>query len=145
MKLSTRSRYGVRLMFELAVNYNKGAMQLNDISSKEEISEKYLSQIVIQLRLSGLINSIRGSQGGYLLAKRPEEITIKDIVESLEGGLDIVDCVEDQTTCKRSTICVTQMVWKKLSATIKETLNSIKLSDLVEWDKSRKQELTYFI
>ncbi|OHD31816.1 MAG: hypothetical protein A2086_05415, partial [Spirochaetes bacterium GWD1_27_9] len=114
MKLSTRSRYGVRLMFELAVNYNKGAMQLNDISSKEEISEKYLSQIVIQLRLSGLINSIRGSQGGYLLAKRPEEITIKDIVESLEGGLDIVDCVEDQTTCKRSTICVTQMVWKKL-------------------------------
>jgi Rrf2 family protein len=145
MKISTRSRYGLRLMFDLALNYDKGPIQLNEISNRQEISEKYLSQLVIQLRLAGLINSVRGSKGGYYLAKSPDKISVKDIVEPLEGSMNIIDCVDDNNDCSRKDHCITIEVWKILSEKINETLDSFKLSTLLEWHKKKNKEITYFI
>jgi Rrf2 family protein len=145
MKISTRSRYGLRLMFDLALNYEKGPIQLNEISKRQEISEKYLSQLVIQLRLAGLINSVRGSKGGYYLAKSPDQISIKDIVEPLEGSMNIIDCIDENNDCGRKDHCITIEVWKILSNKINETLAGIKLSTLLEWDKKKNKEINYFI
>ncbi len=130
MKLSTKSRYAARLMINLAWNYRQGPAQLNEIAKKEEISEKYLSQIVINLRGAGLIRSVRGAHGGYLLTREPSGITLKEIVEVMEGGLDIVDCLSDDESCGRSGICLTRNVWDKVSRAIKETLEGINLEEL---------------
>ncbi|HOV12955.1 MAG TPA: Rrf2 family transcriptional regulator [Spirochaetota bacterium] len=138
MKLSTRSRYGVRLMYELAEKYDKGPVQLNDISKDQDISEKYLGQIVIQLKSAGLINSLRGAQGGYFLSKNPSKITVREIVETLEGGINVVNCLEDNTKCKREDICITQKVWQTLNEGIKSILEKFTLSDLLEMNKNRK-------
>ncbi|MBF9017065.1 MULTISPECIES: Rrf2 family transcriptional regulator [unclassified Oceanispirochaeta] len=130
MKLSTKSRYAVRLMINLAWNYKQGPSQLNEIARKEEISEKYLSQIVINLRAAGLIRSVRGAHGGYLLTQNPALTTLKEIVEVMEGGLDIVDCLTDEDNCGRSGQCLTRNVWNKVSQAIKDTLADINLADL---------------
>jgi Rrf2 family protein len=132
MRLSTRSRYGVRLMLELALNYNKGYTFLKNIARKEDISEKYLSQLVIPLKASGLIISSRGAHGGYKLAKDPSLITIKDIVHTLEGSISLVECVDNPSVCDRSSTCLTRTVWEVLDKKISDTLSSITLSDLVE-------------
>jgi Rrf2 family protein len=132
MRLSTRSRYGVRLMLELALNYNKGYTLLKKIARKEDISEKYLSQLVIPLKASGLIVSSRGAHGGYRLAKDPNLITIKDIVHILEGNISLVECVDNPSVCDRSSTCSTRTVWEMLDKKISDTLSSIALSDLVQ-------------
>lgn len=138
MRLSTRSRYGTRLMLELALNYNKGNVLLKDIAKVEGLSEKYLSHLVIPLKASGLIGSSRGAHGGYRLAKSPNLITIKDIVQALEGNLSPVECVNNPSVCERVKDCVTRDIWDTLDEKISETLSSITLKDLVE---SRKNAL----
>lgn len=130
MKLSTKSRYASRLMVNLAFSYQKGPAQLNEIARKEEISEKYLSQIVILLRGAGLIRSVRGAKGGYLLTRDPAQITLRDIVEVMEGGLNIVDCLKEEDACGRSGKCLTRQVWDKVSLAIRTTLEEITLKDL---------------
>lgn len=137
MKLSTRSRYGVRMMTDLADNYGKAPVFLKDIAKREDISEKYLSLIVIPLRSSGLIQSIRGAHGGYILAKPPEEITVQDIYGALEGEICLVDCVKNHEDCSRACTCPTRDVWSCLSEKIKEALNTITLADLV---RTRRQK-----
>lgn len=131
MKITTRSRYGVRLMLELARNFDKGQVLLKDIARNEEISEKYLSLIIIPLRTAGLVQSTRGAHGGYSLTRPPEEITLKDIVQVLEGGISLVDCVENSSSCSRSQTCVSRDVWSIVSERISETLESISLGDLL--------------
>lgn len=135
MRLSTRSRYGTRLMLKLALNYTKGPVFLKDIAQEEEISEKYLSHLVIHLKASGLISSSRGAHGGYRLAKSPQLITVKDIVQALEGNLSTVECVKNPSVCKRVKGCVTRDVWETLDEKISDTLNSVTLNDLI---KSKK-------
>jgi len=132
MKLSTRSRYGVRMMADLAENFGKKPIFLKDIAKREEISEKYLSIIVIPLRGAGLIQSTRGAHGGYTLAKRPEEISVQDIFDALEGKICLVDCVENPQECPRVGICPTRDIWSVLGEKIRETLNSVTLADLVQ-------------
>lgn len=132
MKLSTRSRYGVRMMADLAENFGNKPVFLKDIAKREEISEKYLSIIVIPLRGAGLIQSTRGAHGGYTLAKRPEEISIQDIFDALEGKICLVDCVENPQECPRVGICPTRDIWSVLGEKIRETLNSVTLADLVQ-------------
>ena len=132
MRLSTRSRYGTRLMLELALNYHKGNVYLKDVAREEDISEKYLSHLVIPLKANGLISSSRGAHGGYRLAKSPSRITVKDIVQTLEGNLSPVECIKNPSVCKRVPGCVTRDVWKKLDEKISDTLNSITLEDLVK-------------
>jgi len=135
LRLSTRSRYGTRLMLELALHYKKGTVFLKDIAREEEISEKYLSHLVIPLKANGLISSSRGAHGGYRLAKSPSHITVKDIVQTLEGDLSPVECVKNPSICRRTSGCVTRDVWEKLDKRISDTLSSITLKDLVKSQK----------
>ena len=132
MKLSTKSRYGVRMMADLADHYGKSPVFLKDIAKREDISEKYLSIIVIPLRAAGLIKSTRGAYGGYVLARPPEEINIGDIFDALEGENCLVDCVNNPQDCSRASTCPTRDVWSHLSERIRETLGSITLTDLVK-------------
>ena len=137
MKLSTRTRYGVRLMTALACNYGKGPVFLKDIARGENISEKYLSLIIIPLRGSGLVTSIRGARGGYKLSKEPTGITLKEIVDILEGDCSLVDCVKNPSTCKRVPICASHDVWAIIGRKISETLSSITLDTLVAMNQKK--------
>lgn len=137
MKLSTRARYGVRLMVELALNYGKGPVFLKDIAKRQNISEKYLSLIIIPLRRVGLVNSIRGAYGGYSLAKDPSHITMKEIVDVLEGDCSLVDCVKDPSTCPRVPICASHDIWAIIGGKISETLNSVTLEMLVKMNQEK--------
>lgn len=135
MRLSTRARYGTRLMLELALNFNQGTVFLKDIAQKEEISEKYLSHLVISLKASGLISSSRGAHGGYRLAKPPSQITLMDIVQILEGNLSLVECVKNPSVCSRVSKCATRDIWGKLDEKISDVLSSVTLEDLVSSQK----------
>lgn len=141
MKLSTRSRYGLRLMLALAKNYGKGNLLLKDIAGQEGISEKYLSLIVIPLKSAGLINSARGFTGGYTLARDPSQITLKEIIDLLEGEV-LLDCLKNPAICPRSTSCASRDIWSLLNDRIAETLNSITLGQLVEMsnEKGNREE-----
>ena len=132
MRISARSRYGIRLMINLAANYNKRNAFLKDVARQEEISEKYLSQIVIPLRGAGLISATRGVHGGYALAKSPGEITAKEVVEVLEGDLNLVECNRVQNACNRVAGCASRGLWEGLSGSITEYLSSVTLDDLLK-------------
>ena len=144
MKLSTRSRYGLRLLYQLALHYEQGPVQLSEISEKEDISEKYLGQIIIQLRSSGLVGSVRGAQGGYYLARQPSQLTVKDALSVLEGSLCPVDCVETKQ-CDRAGDCSTRRIWSMLNDRISETLAGITLADMVEWHEKEAGVSSYTI
>ena len=145
MKLSTRSRYGVRLLTELALEYQKGPVQLGIISKREGISEKYLGQLIIQMKGTGFITSSRGKNGGYMLAKKPKDITLREIVEKLEGDICLVDCAKDNTECDRSTFCITREIWKKLSEDMASSFEKINLQTLVDRIKKSKNYPEYQI
>jgi Rrf2 family protein len=137
MKLSTRVRYGVRLMLSLAEKWGTGPVLLKDIARQEEISEKYLSLIVIPLRTSGLINSTRGAHGGYMLARPPEQITVEQIVEAIEGKPSLVDCIGNSARCSRAGECVTRDIWAALGDTITQALDSVSLERLIEMKRGK--------
>jgi len=132
MKLSTRVRYGVRLMTALARAHSEQPVFLKEIAADEGISEKYLSLIVIPLRAAGLIKSRRGARGGYNLTKSPQEITILNIIEALEGEIVLVNCVKKPSSCSRTPICAARDVWSSLGKKISDTLNSITLAELAQ-------------
>lgn len=131
MRLSTRTRYGTRLLFELAYNYGHGPVLLKDISKRQNISEKYLSKIVIQLKSAGLVKSERGAKGGYILAKSPEHVNIKEIVEILEGETLFFDCINREEKCIFQKRCPTYDLWCELVDTVYNFLKSKTLEDLV--------------
>jgi Rrf2 family protein len=137
MKLSTRTRYGVRLMVSLALNYGQTNVFLKDIAKGENISEKYLSLIIIPLRRVGLVNSIRGAHGGYSLARDPSQITLKEIVDVLEGDCSLVDCVKNPSTCPRVSICASHDIWAIIGGKISETLSSITIAMLVKMNQEK--------
>ncbi len=139
MRISTRARYGVRLMLELGINYGKGPLYLRDIARNEEISEKYLSQIIIPLKASGLVQSVRGAHGGYYLHGDPAGITLREIVEVLEGDLSLVECVNNPSSCSRISHCVTQELWGAMSREIARFLDSTTLGDLVRRQKDKTE------
>jgi Rrf2 family protein len=132
MKLSTRSRYGTRLLLDMAQHYNQGPVQLGDIARRQDISVKYLEQIIIPLKKAHFIDTLRGPKGGYILARPPAEITVAEIVALLENGISLVDCTERAEPCQRADTCVTRLVWKEASQAIFNTLKSISLADLLE-------------
>jgi Rrf2 family transcriptional regulator, cysteine metabolism repressor len=146
MKLSTRGRYGVRLMLELALHFGEGPVMLKDIAERQAISEKYLWHLINPLKSIGLIKSIRGPHGGYVLAKDPAEINLRDILRILEGSLCLVDCVDDPASCDRSDTCVTRDIWSETSKNISQTLESVTLGKMVEKHKHRGEgALSYSI
>lgn len=136
MRLSTRTRYGIRLLFELAYNYGKGHMMLKDISKRQNISEKYLSKIILQLKSAGFVKSERGAKGGYILAKSPRDINMKEVVEVLEGDSFFVDCADGKKECPFQVRCPTFDLWRGLANVTSAFLKSKTLEDLVrEYNK----------
>lgn len=132
MKLSTRSRYGTRLVLDMAQNYRKGPIQLGLIAKRQNISVKYLEQIIIPLKKANLIESVRGSKGGHILAKPPGEITVGQIVTLLEKDPGLTECAVNPEVCERSDACPTRIIWKEATESMYEKLNSITLADLVK-------------
>lgn len=138
MKLSTRTRYGVRLMAALARRYGQGPQYLKDIARGENISEKYLSLIMIPLRGARLVSSIRGAHGGYSLARPPEDITLREIVQVFEGDC-LVDCVKAPELCDRVPICASRELWGMLGDKIAGFLEGVTLKDLVLMNRDKME------
>lgn len=132
MKISTRGRYGVRLMLELAQDYGKGPLTLREISRRQGISEKYLWQLVTPLKKAGLITAERGAHGGYSLLKRPSRITLKDVILILEGPLFPTLCAEDPSICKRSALCPARDIWEEIGVEIAAKLDAVTLEDMLQ-------------
>lgn len=145
MKLSTKGRYGVRAMFELALHYPKAPIPLKDIAMNQDISEKYLEQIFSALRKMGLVKSIRGMQGGYELTSSPQDITVGQILRVLEGDLAPVDCILDESVgkCDRYDSCVTKYIWKRIGESINDIVDSISLQDLVDDYRLKEQDYAH--
>lgn len=131
MKLSTRSRYGIRAALELALEYGKGPLQVKTVAQREGISSKYLEQLVASLKSAGLVRSVRGPKGGYLLTRSPQDISLKDIFTALEGPLIAVECLEHPEYCSRCTDCIARGVWQEMQNAINSVLESRTLEDLV--------------
>lgn len=143
IRLSTKGRYGTRLMLNLTYHYNNGneAVVLKHVSDDEEISIRYLEQIIIPLKISKLVKSIRGAGGGYTLARHPSKIKLSEILHSLEGSCCLVDCVEDDDFCDRISICAPYDVWKEASHRLKDYFENITLQDLLELSKKKRPKL----
>ncbi|MCG6919057.1 MAG: Rrf2 family transcriptional regulator [Deltaproteobacteria bacterium] len=131
MRLSTRGRYGTRLMVDLAQHYANGPVPLAEIAKRQDLSAKYLEQLIILLKGAGLIRSVRGRRGGYMLARKPEKISVGEIVETLEGKLAVVDCVLEPDLCYRSMECPTRHIWQGMTDVLKKQLFSLSLMDIV--------------
>jgi Rrf2 family protein len=140
IKLSTKGRYGTRLMLNLALHYNAGQepVILKNVSKEEEISIRYLEQIIIPLKLSKLVKSIRGAGGGYILTQPPSELKLIEIIEALEGPIALVDCIDDLDYCDRMPRCATYEVWKKATNLLRDYFSNTTLQDLVEMSKKKK-------
>ncbi len=138
MKLSTRTRYGIRAMLELAENYGEGPLQIKVIANRQDISVKYLEQLMAMLRSGGFVRSIRGSKGGYELSKVPAQIKLDELFTCLEGPVVTVECVEDENFCARAADCVTRQLWAQVQDAMMNVLQSMTLQDLVNRTKERK-------
>ncbi len=140
MKISTRGRYGLRALVDLALNQDGKAIPLRKIAERENISEQYLEQLFASLRKAGVVSSVRGAHGGYLLNRDPEDITAGDVIRILEGPISPVNCVMDDYNCKQLENCVTHELWDLLSEQIGEVLDSYTLADLKEKAEKIKEE-----
>lgn len=143
MKFSTKARYGVRAMIELALHYNEGPISVKAIAESQEISEAYLEQLMSVLTRRNLTKSIRGAQGGYLLARDPAKIKVGDVIRALEGPIVPVECVnrEDPIECSRFEKCVSRIIWERVRDVVDNALDSLTLQDLKNELAAREQSL----
>ncbi|MDF2675991.1 MAG: transcriptional regulator [Bacillota bacterium] len=137
MKISTKGRYALRLMLDLALNNTGEYIKIKNISERQEISEKYLEQIVTILSRGNYVKSVRGAQGGYKLARNPKDYTVGEILRLTEGSLSPVSCLDDETECSKIDDCVTIEIWKRMDKAISGVVDNITLSDLVEWQMEK--------
>ena len=139
LKITTKGRYGTRLMLNLALHYTTGneAVILRNVSEEEEISIRYLEQIIIPLKIARLVKSIRGAGGGYTLGRPPAEITLREVLHALEGSCCLVDCVEDEQYCNRISICAAHEVWKEATMRLKDYFDNVTLQDLIKIEKKK--------
>jgi Rrf2 family transcriptional regulator, cysteine metabolism repressor len=135
MKVSTRTRYGIRAAIELAQQYEEGPLQLRVIGQRQDISAKYLEQLMAILKASGLVRSIRGAKGGYMLMRAPDQIRMDEVFHCLEGPVATVQCVADEASCKRAADCVARGLWTEVEQAVNGVLASMTLKDLA--DKAR--------
>lgn len=149
MRLSTKGRYGVQAMLDIALYAREQHIALKTIAERQGISEHYLEQLIAVLRKAGLVRSVRGAQGGYSLAKPAEQITVGDILRALEGSLAPVDCVDELEPkhCSDNEGCVTRIVWQRIRDSINAVVDSITLQDMVDEYKklSGEDNYMYFI
>lgn len=137
MKISTKGRYALRLMLDLAVHSQGNPVSLKDIAKRQEISDKYLEQIIAVLHKAEFVRSIRGAQGGYVLTREPEAYTVGMILRLTEGSLAPVACAEDEAQCERISDCATALIWKKMNDAINDVVDGITLADLVEVEQKK--------
>jgi len=134
IKLSTKGRYGTRLILNLGQHYNgrKVPVILSKVAEEEEISIRYLEQIIIPLRINKLVKSVRGAGGGYILSRQPSKINLMEIIEAMEGPISLVDCVDDSDYCHRIPICAAHEIWKEASFRLREFFKKTTLQDLMK-------------
>lgn len=141
MKVSTRGRYALRIMLDLALSGDSRPVRVKEIAKRQEISEKYMEQIISILNKAGFVRSIRGPQGGYFLARKPSEYTVGMILRLTEGSMCPVDCLEyEEQGCKRREDCVTLILWKRLDEAVRGVIDAVTLEDLVNWSGERGQD-----
>ncbi len=133
MHLSTRGHYGLLAMFDLAEHYGSGPIPLKTVAERQNISDNYLEQLIAVLRKAGLVRSVRGAQGGYILAREPGSITVGDIIRAMEGPIAPVDCVSEvePAECDQADSCITRLVWTRVRDKLAEVMDSISLADML--------------
>lgn len=142
MKISTKGRYAVRLMMDLALNETGNPIRLKEVAARQGISDKYLEQIISILNKAGYVKSVRGPMGGYRLVRKPEEYTVGEILRLTEGSLAPVECVGAVDDCPRQEKCATQIVWRKLNDAVNSVVDGITLRELAAWqDELNKEQL----
>ncbi|MHB8157544.1 MAG: RrF2 family transcriptional regulator [Desulfocucumaceae bacterium] len=141
MRLSTRGHYGLKAMFDLARYHGSGPIPLKTVAVRQNISEHYLEQLIAVLRKAGLVKSVRGAQGGYILAKDPENIQVGEIIRALEGPIAPVECVSEfkAAECDQADFCITRTVWEKVRDSIVQVLDSISLGDMCRDEERNRQ------
>ncbi|HHV63979.1 MAG TPA: Rrf2 family transcriptional regulator [Peptococcaceae bacterium] len=147
MRFSTRGRYGLYIMVDLAQHAEEGPVSLKSVAERQKLSEHYLEQLIPDLRKAGLVKSIRGSQGGYILAKKPEDILIGDVIRVLEGPIAPVECtnISGEDCCEKTNFCVTREVWVKVRDSINNVVDSITLADLIkDTEKGEGEKVNLF-
>jgi Rrf2 family iron-sulfur cluster assembly transcriptional regulator len=136
MKLSTRSRYGTRILVDLARHHDQGPVQIGEISKRQDISVKYLEQLIRPLKQANLVTSVRGPKGGHLLAKNPQDITLGRIVRLFEGQSELVECISHPEKCSMAEDCQVRLAWQDATRVLYEKLDSITIADLANSDYS---------
>ena len=140
MRISTKGRYALRIMIDLAINAGESPVRVKDIASRQDISEKYLEQIIAMFNKAGYVKSIRGAQGGYLLTREPKEYTTGMILRLAEGSIAPVSCVDvDAEGCEKKGACVSAMLWQKMNDAVNEVVDNTTLQDLVDWQNGIKK------
>ena len=146
MKISTRGRYALRMMLDMALSDSDKPARVKEIAERQEISEKYMEQIMSVLNKAGFVRSVRGPQGGYFLTRKPEEYTVGMILRLTEGSLSPVDCLEEGApACNRMDNCTTILLWRKLDDAIGGVVDHVTLQDLVDWSQEQNQNQDYII
>ena len=139
MKISTKGRYGLRILLDLALHNQDEPRLMKDIARSQQISEKYISRLILPLNEAGFVTSFRGAKGGLKLAKAPKEISLLEIIEAMEGRVAIVDCVFDKEFCPKSNDCSACKVWSSLNKKIRKQMAEITLKDVLKSEKKAKQ------
>ncbi|MBQ4530729.1 MAG: Rrf2 family transcriptional regulator [Lachnospiraceae bacterium] len=135
MRISTKGRYALRLMIDLAINHNGEMVRIKDIAERQHISEKYLEQIISVLKKAGYVKSFRGAQGGYQLAREPKEYTVGMIFRLTEGNMAPVACLEDENNqCEKANQCVSLRLWSMMNEAINNVIDHVTLQDMMEWE-----------
>ncbi len=132
VKLSTKGRYGIHAMYDLAQYGTEIPQPIKAIAERQGVPEAYLEQLIGQLRKNGLVRSVRGAQGGYLLSRAPAEITVGEVLRTLEGDLAMVDCLAEEDSCDKACLCPTRVVWKKVRDGLNEIVDGITLQDMLD-------------
>ena len=140
MKLSTKGRYGLRALIDLALYSENETVSIQSIARRQNISDSYLEQLMRKLRSAGLIVSVRGAQGGYKLARPANEISVGEVLRAREGSLEAVTCGGEDNSCQGADLCVTKFVWERINSSIRDTVDSIKLSQLVEESRLMREK-----
>lgn len=137
MKINTRARYAIRMMADILKNSNGNTVPLKDVANRQNLSKRYLSQLAIPLKNAKLLKSVWGMNGGYLLAMEPEDIRILDIIEAVDGPINIIDCITDENTCDRAPFCECNVLWQDINDTITNRLAHYTLADLATGIKKK--------
>ena len=139
MSFSARSRYGTRALMELALQGDAGPVSLETLARNQDMPLRYLSKIAQDLKRAGLVRSVRGARGGYVMTRDPADIEIMDIVRAMDGSVALVDCVDDPAACERGEGCVTRELWGRVNEAMQDVLKSATLKDLVDKERARRR------